>query len=243
MWNTSAPASVRCTIFMMIRTSRPTSQPRRILIVSRAWPHGLTRFEPAPARLAARRKTRRLCRGAQVVADSDRRRPKFENSRVSFNNSLLSRPLSNAVARRVVTRRSATYSKTSIAVLAKVWEAAGYLCSQRLKAALPQWLPWIKKHFKVNGKLEKELLAISARQMDRRLSPHKRTVKRRLYGTTRPGSLLKHMIPIKTDHWDVTLPGTWRSIWSRIQVPQQPENLSIPWTVSTSPPAGWNDRQ
>src|SRR5262245_39955430 len=49
-------------------------------------------------------------------------------------------------------------------------------------------------------------LAISARQMDRRLFSHKRTVKRRLYGTTRPGSLLKHMSPIKTDHWDVTLP-------------------------------------
>ena len=47
-------------------------------------------------------------------------------------------------------------------VLAKVWEASGYLCSQRLKAALPQWLPWIKKHFKVNGELEKELLTVSA---------------------------------------------------------------------------------
>jgi hypothetical protein len=43
--------------------------------------------------------------------------------------------------------------------------------------------------------------------MDRRLKKHKRTVKRRLYGTTRPGSLLKQMIPIKTDHWDVTAPG------------------------------------
>jgi hypothetical protein len=120
---------------------------------------------------------------------------------------LLSRRLSNRLARRAVTRRSATYSKASIAVLAKVWEASGYLCSQRLKAALPQWLPWIKRHFEVNAELEKELLAISARQMDRRLFPHKRTVKRRLYGTTRPGSLLKHMIPIKTDHWEVTLPG------------------------------------
>ena len=50
-------------------------------------------------------------------------------------------------------------------------------------------------------------MAISARQMDRRLNAHKRSAKRRLYGTTRPGSLLKHMIPIKTDHWEVTLPG------------------------------------
>jgi hypothetical protein len=87
MWNTSARASVRCTIFMMTRTSRPASQPRRILIVSRAWPHGLTRFAPAPARLAARRKPRRLRRGARVAADSDRQRPKFENSRISFDNS------------------------------------------------------------------------------------------------------------------------------------------------------------
>jgi hypothetical protein len=57
---------------------------------------------------------------------------------------LLSRPLSKASARRRVSVRSATYSKASIAMLAKVWEASGYLCSQRLKAAIPQWLPWIK---------------------------------------------------------------------------------------------------
>src|SRR5437870_11397770 len=44
---------------------------------------------------------------------------------------LLSRPLSNAATRRTVTPRSATYSKASIKVLAKVWEASGYLCSQR----------------------------------------------------------------------------------------------------------------
>ena len=34
----------------------------------------------------------------------------------------------------------------------------------------------------------------------------KQTIKRRLYGTTRPGALLKHLVPIKTDHWDVTKP-------------------------------------
>jgi len=120
---------------------------------------------------------------------------------------LLSRPLLQAGLRRRATRRSAIYSKASIVTLAKVWEASGYLCSQRLKAAVPQWLPWIKKHFEVSREVEQELLAISARQMDRRLNAHKRSAKRRLYGTTRPGSLLKHMIPIKTDHWEVTLPG------------------------------------
>jgi len=88
-----------------------------------------------------------------------------------------------------------------------VWEASGFLCSQRLKAALVHWLPWIKQHFELTQPLEDQLLAISARQMDRRLRATKHIVKRRLYGTTRPGSLLKQMIPIKTDHWDVNRPG------------------------------------
>src|SRR6478672_2203181 len=105
-----------------------------------------------------------------------------------YANWLLNRPLKPRAERRPASRW-ATYSKASISMLAKVWEASGYLCSQRLKAAMPQWLPWIKKHFGINDELAKELLAISARQMDRRLFAHKRTVKRRLYGTTRPGSL------------------------------------------------------
>lgn len=35
----------------------------------------------------------------------------------------------------------------------------------------------------------------------------KNKIKRRLYGRTKPGTLLKHQIPIKTDHWDVKRPG------------------------------------
>jgi len=120
---------------------------------------------------------------------------------------LLNRPLTKPHLARRRAARSTLYRQATITTLAKVWQASGYLCSQRLKAALPQWLPWIKKHFAVDTKTVTELLAISARQMDRRLFAHKRTVKRRLYGTTRPGSLLKQMIPVKTDHWDVTLPG------------------------------------
>src|SRR5437879_11141417 len=83
---------------------------------------------------------------------------------------LLSRPLKAKVPRRP-TPRSATYSKASIVTLAKVWEASGYLCSQRLKAALPQWLPWSKKHFEVGAELEKKLLGISGRHMHRGLYP------------------------------------------------------------------------
>ena len=76
--------------------------------------------------------------------------------------------------------------------------------------------------------------------MDRRLSLHKHNAKRRLYGTTRPGSLFKHMIPIQTDHWDVTLPGYLEIDLVSHSGPPPRATSSIVWTASISPPAGWN---
>ena len=121
---------------------------------------------------------------------------------------LLNRPLPPEGLRvRRVAARLPTYSEAMVRMLAAIWETSGYLCGQRLKAALPHWLPWVRRRFRLTASLERHVLAISPRQMDRRLHPYKQRIKRRLYGTTRPGSLLKHMIPIKTDHWDVTKPG------------------------------------
>ena len=39
--------------------------------------------------------------------------------------------------------------------------------------------------------------------MDRVLAPHKRKLSKRIYGRTKPGTLLKHHIPIRTDNWNV----------------------------------------
>jgi transposase InsO family protein len=103
--------------------------------------------------------------------------------------------------------RKARYGKQLISILAAIWEAAGYPWSVRLKALLPNWMPWIRKRYGLSKQLEKELLAMSARQMDRRLQSRKREQKRKIYGRTRPGALLKHHIPVKTDSWDVGTPG------------------------------------
>lgn len=108
---------------------------------------------------------------------------------------------------RRVPRRRPTYSAEAISVLAWMWAHTGYLCAARLKAALPLWLPWVRQRRPLSPTLERQLLAISARQIDRRLQSRKHRLKRRLYGTTRPGTLLKHLVPLKTDHWDVTRPG------------------------------------
>ncbi|MGH9814874.1 MAG: hypothetical protein ACRD6I_02230 [Candidatus Acidiferrales bacterium] len=48
---------------------------------------------------------------------------------------------------------------------------------------------------------------ISPRQIDRRLQAQKTQKRRRLYGRTKPGYLLMHHIPVKTDRWDVRSPG------------------------------------
>ncbi len=104
-------------------------------------------------------------------------------------------------------RRAPTYTAQTMTVLGALWEAAGYPWSTRLKALLPVWLPWAKQHLPISPPVEAQLRTISPSTIDRRLRGRKRRLKRRLYGRTKPGTLLKHHIPIKTDHWEVTAPG------------------------------------
>jgi len=104
-------------------------------------------------------------------------------------------------------KREKIYGPIVISVLEAIWEASGYLWSQRLKAALPLWIPWARKRFHFTKEIERQLLSISPPTIDRRLRSKKRRLKKRIYGATRPGTLLKHHIPIKTDSWDVNVPG------------------------------------
>lgn len=110
-------------------------------------------------------------------------------------------------AARPPRHRAATYSPAVIEALRRIWEAAGYPWSLRLKALLPLWLPWARRRWRLRASVEGQLLAISPRQIDRRLAPHRRRLTKRLYGRTKPGTLLKHHIPLKTDRWEVTTPG------------------------------------
>ncbi len=104
-------------------------------------------------------------------------------------------------------RRGLTYSPETLAVMTAVWAAAGYPWSVRLKALLPLWMPWIGKRFRLRPEIEKQLRKISPRQIDRRLKAQKTQRRRRIYGRTKPGYLLKHHIPVRTDRWDVRHPG------------------------------------
>jgi len=104
-------------------------------------------------------------------------------------------------------KRSFLYSPQTIRIAEAIWEAAGHLCGQRLKEAIPLWLPSARKRFPISHEIERQLLTISARQLDNRLRGVKKRRSKRIYATTRPGSLLKHLIPIRTHNWDIRKPG------------------------------------
>ena len=103
--------------------------------------------------------------------------------------------------------RRPAYGAKVISAVTAIWEAAGYPCSVRLKALLPLWLPWAIKRLALTVQVQKQLLMISPATIDRRLKGKRGQLKKRLYGHTKPGTLLKHHIPIKTDSWNVKSPG------------------------------------
>ena len=104
-------------------------------------------------------------------------------------------------------KRNYKYGNEVISILEAIWKSANYLWSQRLKPALLLWIPWVRERFHITPAIEKQLLSISSATIDRRLKNKKYQIKKRMYSTTRPGTLLKHQIPIKTDNWDVNEPG------------------------------------
>jgi len=110
-------------------------------------------------------------------------------------------------AERPPRHRPVRYGPAVIEALRAIWEAAGYPWSLRLKALLPLWLPWARRRLRLRPAMEQQLQAISPRQNERRLAPHRRQLKKRRYGWTKPGSLLKHHITLRTDRWDVAVPG------------------------------------
>ncbi len=98
-------------------------------------------------------------------------------------------------------------SAALIDALRRLWCDAGYLCGKRLKTAIPHWLPFHEKRYGILAdEIRALLLGISPATIDRLLRPY-RAKARRGIGGTRPGTLLKQQIPVRTTHWDVSGPG------------------------------------
>jgi hypothetical protein len=117
---------------------------------------------------------------------------------------LLTRPRRPGRRRR---GRAVVYGPPVVSALRRLWEAAGYPWSVRLRALLPVWLPWATRRWRLPREVVDRLRRMSPRQMDRALQPFKSELRKRQYGRTKPGTLLKHQIPLRTDRWNVQVPG------------------------------------
>ena len=103
--------------------------------------------------------------------------------------------------------RRPRYGAQTLSILAAIWEAAGYPWSVRLKAILPNWMPWIRQRYRRARRRRGSCWASVRGKWTGGWGEKRRKCKQRLYGQTKPGTLLKHHIPVKTDSWSVTTPG------------------------------------
>ena len=93
-------------------------------------------------------------------------------------------------------------------IVRTIWKHAEQPCGKLLAPALKHWLPFFEKHHgKLSAKLRRLVLQASPATLDRLLKSARVQAPLRGRSATKPGSLLKIQIPIRTGTWDVTQPG------------------------------------
>jgi hypothetical protein len=89
-----------------------------------------------------------------------------------------------------------------VEVVERIWSCAEHLCGKRLAPALELWLPHYPRHYGPLLPRQKKLLrSVSAATLDRLLAQCKAHAQQGKSGT-RPGSLLRHQVPIAGEVWD-----------------------------------------
>jgi hypothetical protein len=93
-------------------------------------------------------------------------------------------------------------------IVRAIWLTAEQPCGKRLKPALGLWLPHYERHYGRVSHAHRELLrSVSSATLDRLLSEARAKHRLRGLSGTKPGSLLRTEIPVRTDNWDINRPG------------------------------------
>ena len=106
--------------------------------------------------------------------------------------------------------RKRKYTDAVIFVLIQIWEWSEYMCSKRLKPYLAEFVEKLEscKRLKLDEETKKLLLNMSEATIDRYLKSARPTKNKKGYSCTKPGTLLKSQIPIRTyTPWDEEKPG------------------------------------
>jgi hypothetical protein len=116
-----------------------------------------------------------------------------------------------ATGPRIITGRPVAYEpRLLLPFLRPIWQATDYACGRRLVAMLPEWVPAYEQHERrLPGAVREKLLSASGRTLDRLLEPLRARGAGRCL--TRPGTLLRHQIPIRGSVWDDQNPG-WMEV-------------------------------
>jgi hypothetical protein len=107
------------------------------------------------------------------------------------------------------TTYKAVYRGEVVQALEQIWEIYGRVCSKRLRPYLPEAIKVLErcKEIELSAQTKTLLLKISSASIDRRLRPARIQSPHGL-STTKPGSLLKSLIPVRTfTEWDEERPG------------------------------------
>lgn len=118
--------------------------------------------------------------------------------------------LKNARKGRTPPKRPRTYGTDVQRVLIQLWALSGGLCGKRLAPFIRQTLPVLQRFEEITLRADQraKLLAVSPATIDRLLVGERKRYRIKGRHTTRPGSLLKHQIPIRTfADWDDARPG------------------------------------
>lgn len=105
--------------------------------------------------------------------------------------------------------RRKKYQGEVVQILEKIWETCGRICSKRLHPFLPEMVSVMERfgELKCSPETKILLLSMSRSTIDRCLKRARYTSPKGI-STTKPGTLLKKSIPVRTWHeWDDTKPG------------------------------------
>ncbi len=106
--------------------------------------------------------------------------------------------------------RGATYDEPVVKVLVQVWRIMDYICGKRLAPVLGEMVERLLRHneLRCDAATSKKLAQMSAATIDRLLRPERQKYQLKGRSHTRPGTLLKHQIPMRTfNEWDEQQPG------------------------------------
>lgn len=106
--------------------------------------------------------------------------------------------------------RGATYDEPVVKALVQVWRIMDYICGKRLAPVLAEMVERLQRHneLRCDAATRKKLCRLSAATIDRLLRPERQKYQLKGRSHTRPGTLLKHQIPMRTfSEWDEQQPG------------------------------------